>query len=375
MKLLFILGSRGEWGYIKPIIDICKKKKIQYSICATNMILLPNYGSLIKEIKKDYKVTDEIYMALEGSNHHAMSKSLGVFLSSFVDVLKRENPTWIVLAGDRGEQLMGAVAGAYTYTPVAHIQAGERSGNIDGVARHSLSKLAHLHFASNQDAAKRLLKSGEEKFRIFNVGAPQIDDMKKILLKDDLIKKSLNIETKEPFILAVFHPVTEEFGLIENQVDVLLSSLSKVDMNKIWILPNIDAGSDLIRKKIIEKRNSDTLIYKNLSREIYLTLLKRSKLLIGNSSSGILEAPTYFTPAINIGRRQKDRIQAKNVINTSFRENEIIKSIKKALSPKFVKECKTEKNPYGDGKSSEKIVKILSNTIIDSKILIKNITY
>ena len=181
MKLLFLLGSRGEWGYIKPLIDICKTQNINYSICATNMVLLPNYGSLIKDIKKKYKVSDDIYMALEGSNHHAMTKSLGVFLSSFIDVIKREKPSWIVLAGDRGEQLMGAIAGSYTYTPVAHIQAGERSGNIDGVARHSLSKLVHLHFASNQDSSNRLKKLGEENFRIFNVGAPQIDDMKKIL--------------------------------------------------------------------------------------------------------------------------------------------------------------------------------------------------
>ena len=375
MKLLFLLGSRGEWGYIKPLIDICKTQNINYSICATNMVLLPNYGSLIKEIKKKYKVSDEIYMALEGSNHHAMTKSLGVFLSSFIDVIKREKPSWIVLAGDRGEQLMGAIAGSYTYTPVAHIQAGERSGNIDGVARHSLSKLVHLHFASNQDSSNRLKKLGEEKFRIFNVGAPQIDDMKKILFKDNLIQKNLNINTKEPFILVLLHPVTEEFGFTEKQVNVLINSLNKVKLNKIWILPNIDAGSDIIRKKIIEKRNSDTLIFKNLSREIYLTFLKRSKLIIGNSSSGILEAPTYSTPAINLGRRQNNRMQGKNVINSNFNEKEIIKSVKKALSAKFKQICRKGKNPYGDGKSSERIVKILKKTIIDKKILIKNITY
>lgn len=375
MKLLFLLGSRGEWGYIKPLIDICKSQNINYSICATNMVLLPKYGSLIKEIKKKYKVCDEIYMALEGSNHHVMTKSLGIFLSSFIDVIKRQKPSWIVLAGDRGEQLMGAVAGSYTYTPVAHIQAGERSGNIDGVSRHSLSKLAHLHFASNQDASNRLKKLGEEKFRIFNVGAPQIDDMKKVSFKDNLIKKNLNINTKEPFILVLLHPVTEEFGFTEKQVNVLINSLNKINLNKIWILPNIDAGSDIIRKTVIEKRNSDTLIFKNLSRETYLTFLKRSKLIIGNSSSGILEAPTYHAPCVNLGRRQNNRMQGKNVINSNFNEKEIIKSIKKALSTSFKRICKKGKNPYGDGKSSERIIKVLKKTIIDNKILIKNITY
>ena len=375
MKLLFLLGSRGEWGYIKPLIDICKKQKIKYSICATNMVLLPNYGSLIREVKKNYIVSDEIYMALEGSNHYVMTKSLGIFLSSFIDVIKRQKPSWIVLAGDRGEQLMGAVAGAYTYTPVAHIQAGERSGNIDGVARHSLSKLSHLHFASNDDAVKRLIKMGEEKYRIFNTGAPQIDDMKKIKFKDDYIKKNFNIDTKSPFILVVMHPVTEEYGLTEKQVKILINSLNLVKQKKIWILPNIDAGADKIRKIILENRNSDTLIFKNLSREIYLTLLKRSKLIIGNSSSGLLEAPSYSLPAINLGRRQNNRVQAKNVINSEFKKEKIIASIKKATSKKFINSCKNMKNPYGDGNSSSRIMEILKKTILDDKLLVKNITY
>mgnify|MGYP001381470697 FL=1 len=375
MRLLFLLGSRGEWGYIKPIIDICKVQKIKYSICATNMVLLPNYGSLIKEVKKNYNVSDEIYMALEGSNHYVMTKSLGIFLSSFIDVIKRQKPSWIVLAGDRGEQLMGAVAGAYTYTPVAHIQAGERSGNIDGVVRHSLSKLAHLHFASNNDAKKRLIKMGEEKHRIFNTGAPQIDDMKKNKFKDEYIKKYFNIDTKRSFILVAMHPVTEEYGQAENQVKILIDSLNSVKQKKIWILPNIDAGADLIRKTLIENRNSDTLIFKNLSREIYLTLLRRSKLIIGNSSSGILEAPSYSVPAINLGRRQNNRVQAKNVINSDFKKEKILLSIKKATSNKFINSCKNMKNPYGDGNSSKRIIEILKKTIIDDKVLIKNITY
>ncbi len=375
MKLLFLLGSRGEWGYIKPLIELCKKQKIKYSICATNMVLLPNYGSLIKEVKRNYNISDEIYMALEGSNHHVMTKSLGIFLSSFIDVIKRQKPSWIVLAGDRGEQLMGAVAGAYTYTPVAHIQAGERSGNIDGVARHSLSKLAHLHFASNNDAKKRLVKMGEEKHRVFNTGAPQIDDMKNIKFKDYFIKKNLNIDTKSKFILVVMHPVTEEYGLAEKQVKILINSLNAIKQKKIWILPNIDAGADLIRKTLIENRNSDTMIFKNLSREIYLTLLKRSQLIIGNSSSGILEAPSYSVPAINLGRRQNNRVQAKNVINSEFKKEKILLSIKKATSNKFINSCKKMKNPYGDGNSSNRIIEILKKSIIDDKMLIKHITY
>ena len=180
---------------------------------------------------------------------------------------------------------------------------------------------------------------------------------------------------KSQFILVVMHPVTEEYGLAEKQVKILINSLNLVKQKKIWILPNIDAGADLIRKTLIENRNSDTLIFKNLSREIYLTLLKRSKLIIGNSSSGILEAPSYSLPAINLGRRQNNRLQAKNVINTEFKKDKILLSIKKATSNKFINSCKNMKNPYGDGKSSKRIIEILKKTIIDDKVLIKNITY
>jgi len=317
MKLLFLLGSRGEWGYIKPIIDICRIKKIEYSICATNMVLLPNYGMLINEIKKEnYNIDYEIDMALEGSNYFTMVKSLGIFFTSFVDILKKSKPSWLILAGDRGEQLMGAISAAYTYIPVAHIQAGERSGNIDGVTRHAISKFCHLHFASNKDAEKRLLKMGEEKFRVKNVGAPQIDDMIKNQNKNSLqLKREFNIDINLPYVLVLQHPVTEEFYNTEMQINTLINSLEILNHKKIWILPNIDAGSEIIKNVLLKKRCHETIIYKNISREVYLFLLKNSSFIIGNSSSGILEAPTYKIPAINIGRRQKDRVQGKNVIN------------------------------------------------------------
>ena len=154
-----LTGSRSEWGYRNSIGKL--KNKIKFTICATNMHLLATHGMAINEIKKDgYKVDHEIYMSLEGGNYYTMAKSMGVFQISFVDVILKEKPDWIILAGDRNETLIGAIC-AYTYTPVAHIQAGELSGNIDGMARHAIGKFAHLHFASNTDAVKRLKKLGK----------------------------------------------------------------------------------------------------------------------------------------------------------------------------------------------------------------------
>lgn len=377
MKLLFVTGSRGEWGYIRPIIKRCETSAMDYSICATNMLMLPGYGTLVDEIKADgFKVSDQIFMSLEGSNHYTMAKSLGIFLTSFVDVLYREQPDWIILAGDRGEQLMGAVAGAYTYVPVAHIQAGEKSGNIDGTTRHAIGKFAHLHLAANADAADRLLKLGEEPFRVHNVGAPQLDELHEGLSSMPAeLKERYNVDNKTPYLLVVQHPVTEEMHLAEEQVDVLVQSLRRFNMKKIWILPNNDAGGETVRRVLLRERRSDTQIYENLTRKDYLGLLKNCRAIVGNSSSGLLEAPTFHIPAVNLGRRQKGRIQGKNVINAVFEVEACFSAIEKAISSDFVSSLVDCVNPYGDGRSAERILNILKSMPINDRLLVKRLMY
>jgi GDP/UDP-N,N'-diacetylbacillosamine 2-epimerase (hydrolysing) len=377
LKILFLNGSRGEWGYIRPIIDLCKKQGIDYGICATNMLLLPSHGMLVDEIRNDgYNVNDEIFMSLEGHNHFTMVKSLGVFLTSFIDTIRREKPDWIVLAGDRGEMLMGAIAASYTYTPVAHIQAGERSGNIDGVARHAIGKFVHLHFAANKDAADRLYRLGEEPFRVHNVGAPQLDELVQYEIPEIMnLGSKLNFQVDKPFLLVVQHSVTEEMHEASKQVEVLIGALSHLELNKVWILPNNDAGSQSVRRTLLQHRARDTYIFDNLSRIDYLGLLKYCDAIVGNSSSGLLEAPTFATPAVNLGRRQADRVQGVNVINADFKEKAIKVAIKKAISTQFKEEIANCQNPYGDGHSSERILEILKQTPVDNNLLIKKLTY
>jgi len=375
MKLLFLNGSRGEWGYIRPVIRRCVARGIDYAICATNMTVLPGYGSLVDEIKRDgFTVSDELFMSLEGGNHFTMAKSLGVFLSSFVDTLYRVRPNWIVLAGDRGEQLVGAMAGAYTYIPVAHIQAGERSGNIDGVTRHAIAKFAHLHFAANADAAERLLRLGEEPFRVHQVGAPQLDELTDGSYTPwDEIARRFGIA--QPFLLVVQHPVTEEMHRAAEQVQALAAALARFPFQKVWILPNNDAGGQTVRREVLRARRSGTLVFENLSRADYLGLLKSCAAIVGNSSSGLLEAPTFHVPAVNIGRRQADRLQGANVVNAPFDPDAIAAAIERAISPEFRDSLRSAANPYGDGRSSERILDILINTRIDERLLVKRITY
>lgn len=380
MKLLFFTGSRSEWGYIKPMLNICKKNKIKYEICATNMHLLDSYGNSYREIEKEgFKISDKIYMALDGYNNFTMTKSMGVLFSSFVDTVMRIKPDWLVLAGDRAETLIASIVGSYCYLPVAHIQAGEVSGNIDGLARHAIGKFSHIHFASNKDASDRLLKLGEEKHRIKLVGAPQLDDLNKIVIskvKKEKILNDLGIMEVKNYILVVYHPVTEQFSKTKQQFHNLNKALNNFKKNKIWILPNNDAGSTVLKNEIFKNKSSDTFLFENLSREKYLNLLKYADCLVGNSSSGIIESSTFKTPTINIGRRQHKRLRPKNVLDIEeFNVKKIISLINKSQSKNFRKMIKNIKNPYGDGNSSLKIINILSKTKIDDKLLIKNLTY
>jgi GDP/UDP-N,N'-diacetylbacillosamine 2-epimerase (hydrolysing) len=378
MKLLFFTGSRGEWGYIRPILEKCKKMKINYKLCATNMHLLDSFGLSIKEIEKDgFKVDDKIYMALDGYNKFTVAKSMGILMTSLVDTINRVNPDWIVLAGDRGETLIASIVSAYTDIPIAHIQAGELSGVIDGQARHAIGKFSNLHFASNQDAALRLKKLGEEKFRIKLVGAPQLDDLKnKKFNKISKLIDKYNIDFKKGYILLIYHPPQIRIESIRQDLNCIFNFLKTIKMKKIWISPNNDAGSSTIKNEFFKKRQSDDYLFDNLPREQYLTLLKNTKCIIGNSSSGILESPTFKVPCINLGNRQFGRLRAKNVIDVNkISEKKLKKAFILSQSRNFKSKIKSVINPYGDGNSSYKILKIILNTKIDDKLMFKKLTY
>ncbi len=380
MKLLFITGSRGEWGYISPILRECKRKKIKFSLCANNMHLLDNYGFTSREILKDgFKIDESIYCALDGYNSFTTVKSLGVLIQSLSDIVQRVKPNWIILAGDRSETMAAAIVSAYSNIPFAHIQAGELSGQIDGQARHAIGKFAHLHFASNKDAEKRLLKLGEQKFRIKTVGAPQLDQIyeNKNQYKDlKSVTNKLGIELKKKYALVVYHPPQEKIESIKKHFDGIFGFLNSTKLTRIWISPNNDSGSTIVKSEFNMKRTQNDLIYDNLSRSDYLSLLCNAEFILGNSSSGILESPTFKTPCINIGYRQNGRIRAKNVIDVSVPSKaNLINALKKINSSNFKKDLAKVSNPYGNGDSSKKIINILLNTKIDDNLLFKKLTY
>lgn len=377
-KIAIITGTRAEYGYVRPIIKAIEKRDdMDYGLIVTNMHLLDAFGYSITDIYKDKaKIAATVYNTFDGYNRLTMVKSLAVFQLQLPEILQQMEADMVLVPGDRGEQLMAAIVGAHMYLPVAHIQGGELSGNIDGSVRHAITKMAHIHFAANQDAADRILKMGEEAHRVHAFGAPMLDDLLngEITPAEEIYKK-FSLKKNEPSILFVFHSVTEEMQYIEKYMDEIISALNKFGLQTVVLLNNSDAGSTIIRNKMEENKQPFMKFYKNVPRADYAGLLNVVDVLVGNSSSGILEAPSFKLPSVNIGNRQKGRMQGINIVNADYNRKSICDAVTKAMSAEFKVKMKDCVNPYGDGKSAQRIVKVLADIKIDDNLLVKNITY
>ena len=379
-KIALVTGSRGEYGYVRPIIrQIEGDPDLDYSIIATNLHLLPDFGFSIDELERDgFKISDRIYMALDGYTPASMSKSLGVFLLSVTDTLVRLQPDMVLLAGDRGEQLMAAVAAAHMNIPVAHIQAGELSGNIDGMTRHAITRFAHVHFASSEDAAQRLRRMGEEEFRIHLTGAPQLDELVNgDYARSEEISGLFRLDPSQPIILFVQHPVTEEYEQTSSQAQETPEAICSLGLQTVALFPNNDAGNMEIRRLMQRYGRSFIRVERNLPRHIFVGLMNVASVMVGNSSSSLIEAPCFKLPAVNVGTRQRGRQRGNNIIDVSNDRHEIKAAIERALSPEFRTFLQEHgENPYlGDGRVSERIVQVLKATTITEQLLKKQIAY
>jgi len=377
-KILIVAGSRGEYGYVRPIIrEIEKAKDFDYEMVVCNMHPLDTFGSSIEEIKKDgIRIGAVVHNTLDGYSRLTMTKSLGIFMMELPAIIERINPDFMLIAGDRGEQFIAAIVGAHMYIPVVHIQAGELSGNIDGTVRHAITKLAHIHLCSNKDAAQRVRKMGEEPFRIFNIGAPQLDELitGPITSKREICRR-YGIKKDKPSILLVQHSVTEEFDQTEKQIIETMKAVVKSDYQTIIVLNNSDAGSKAVRSIVLKYRTPKMKIFENMPRADYAGIMNTVSVLVGNSSSGIIEAPLFKLPVVNIGNRQRGRMHSTNVINVGHNMIKIKSAIQKAISPAFKKQAAKAVSLYGDGKSSKRILDILAKMKPDNKLLVKHLTY
>lgn len=355
-KIVFLTGTRADFGKMKSLINIVEKSDLfDVYIFATGMHMNNMYGRTVDEIIKcDYK---NVFMYYNHIDYYAMDSILSKTIDGFSNYVKDIQPDLIVIHGDRVETLAGAIVGALNNVLTAHIEGGELSGTIDECIRHSVSKLCHVHFVSNNEAKKRLLQMGEELNSIFVIGSPDVDIMlsKKLPTLED-VRKRYEIKF-DNYAVIMFHAVTTEYDQISWQAENLVDSVIESGLNYIVIYPNNDKGSEFIFKMYSKfEGNTHIKIFPSMRFEYFLTLLKNASFIIGNSSSGIMEAPYYGVPTINIGTRQMNRNINADIINCGYPAKEITKSIQKALKMKVEK-----LKMYGVGESDKLFFKILSS--------------
>ena len=373
-KIAVVTGTRAEYGYLKPLMqEIKKDKSLKLVPIATGMHLLSKFGNSYKIVESNFPETIKIKMPLKGDNLEDMAIYLSNGIEGFAKYFSENKTDIVVVLGDRSESLAVALVCMYLNIPIAHINGGDiTGGTVDESIRHSITKIAHIHFTHNKENSERIEKMGEEKNRIHTVGALTLDTIlkKPLQSKSEIFKKYKLNPDKETY-LVVQHPITTlpDYGL--SQMKTLLNVLDKEKKQTVMLYPNCDAGGqkliDLIKKY---EGKSYMNVVKNMPHEDYLAVMKHSELMIGNSSSGIIEAPSFKIPVINIGNRQSGRARSINIIDVKSNENEITKKINYALENNdFQKKLKSCKNEFGDGKAAERIVKILKNTKIDEKLI------
>jgi len=380
-KICVTTGTRAEYGLLRPILnEIVQSKKLELNLIVAGMHLSKKHGYSIKEIQKDgFKISSKIEMIPKGNSVYFMSKALGEGIIKFSEVFRKLKPDINLILGDRDEAFASALAASHMNIPNAHIHGGDRTmAGIDEYIRHAITKISNLHFAATEKSKKRIIRLGENPKYVFFTGSSSIDEIKnkKISTKNQL-KTKYNLDITGQEIILLFHPVTTQIKSSKNQINKILNAIIKLEKQTICIMPNSDSGNfEIINAlKKYEKKFSFIKLYPNLPRSDYLSLLKNCGVLVGNSSSGIIEASFFKIPVVNIGIRQKDREVGKNIINVSNNSTQMISTaIKKALSAKS-KNNLEKSNVYGTGSSSKKIVKILENIKITEQLIQKQIRY
>lgn len=356
-KIVFLSGTRADFGKIKSLISILEKsQEFEVFVFVTGMHLQEEYGLTIIEIERCQ--FSNVYTFENHTHETTMDLTLAKTIEGFSSYYKSINPDLIVVHGDRVETLAGAIVGSLNNILVAHIEGGELSGTVDELIRHSVSKLSHIHFVSNNDAAKRLVQMGEIKSSIFIIGSPDVDIMfSKNLPSLATVKQYYDI-TFDDFSIVVFHPVTTEAKEMKNNAEAFVEALEDDYHNYIIVFPNNDLGSQFIIQAYEKlKSNKRFNIFPSLRFEYFLTLLKNAQFIIGNSSAGIREAPYYGIPIINIGSRQQNRTINADIINVDYNYNAIFEALKNIDAHSV----KSKNVNFGAGNSAELFLETLKN--------------
>ena len=376
-KICIVTGTRAEYGHLYWVIKrIHEDPDLELQLLVTGMHLSYEFGLTVKEIEKDqFPISERVEMLLSSDTETAIATSMGVGMIGFAKAYERLKPDILMVSGDRFE-LLSAVAAIIPFRiPVAHIAGGETTeGAIDEVIRHALTKMSRVHFTSTDKYSDRVIQMGERPENVFCFGAPGLDNVYNLKLMDrEDLSGNLGIPNDEKFGMVTYHPVTLEKDTADYQISELLKALAKrSDIYWVFTLPNADPGGRVIMERIeefVSAHPEKRKVFTSLGQLRYLSLAKHAELMAGNSSSGIIEAPSFGLPVVNIGDRQAGRIRAQNVIDVEeFREERISDALDKAVSTEFKCSLRGMINPYGEGNSSGKIVDVLKNLPLDDLI-------
>ncbi len=380
-KIAVVTGTRAEYGILKLVLRAIETNLgLELLLVVTGMHLSHEFGNTIDDIIKDgFKISTKVDMLPVNDTSASMAKSVGQGIIGMVDAWEQLKPDIILVLGDRVEPLAATIAGVYMNIPVAHIHGGDRSkAGIDEFTRHAVTKLAHIHFPATKKSAERIIKMGEESWRVHTVGSPALDDiLNESIIPPHALAVRFKINLSKPVILVLQHPVTTQVDEATKQMRETLDAIVEVGCTTIIIYPNADAGGRGMIELIKEYENYHFITtFKNLPRKEYIGLLRVSSVLVGNSSSGIIDAPSFGLPVVNIGIRQDGRERGNNVIDVEHDKGKIVEAIDKAITDKeLLKEVRSCESPYGDGKASERIAELLGSVEITPQLLQKRITY
>ena len=366
-KICVITGTRAEFGLLRPLIElIAKDKDLQLQLIATGMHLSPEFGYTLDEITTaGFVVNKKVECLLSSDTSVGISKSIALAVSGFADALEELQPDLVVVLGDRTEILGAVIAAGMANIPIAHLHGGETTeGAYDEAIRHSITKFSHLHFTSTEVYRKRVIQLGEQPDTVFNVGAISLDSIKKLELLDrEAFEKSIGFKLKKRNVLITYHPVTLEKEAPIETFENILTALDELgDTGLIFTHANSDKNGRIINKMIaeyVEVHKDKAVSFKSLGQLRYLSALQFVDFVIGNSSSGILEVPSFYIPTINIGDRQKGRICSDSIINSTNTLEDIRKSITFALNKEFREKIQQQKMLYGNGTAAEQILKVI----------------
>ena len=378
-RVIYVTGTRADFGLAEHMLQcINTHPQLELALLVTGMHRVPHFGSTGRLIEESgFTIGARVDMLLAADSQAAMAKGIGIAILGIADALERLAPDIVLLLGDRGEMLAAAIAAVHLGIPVAHCHGGDVSGTIDEQVRHAISKLAHLHFAATVRSAERLIRMGERPEHIYITGAPGLDVIERGLIpgREELCT-SYGLDATHPWAVVLYHPDTGTADTA-SEIDALVAGLECYDGQWVVFEPNSDAGRHLIverLEKLVDRPG--VVILRNVPRVDFLGFMAHAQLMVGNSSSGLIEAPSLGLPAVNVGRRQELRERGDNVLDVGADADAIAEAVVRACEDKvFLERVQKRQSPYGDGRAGERIAEILASVRVGPELLEKRLTY